>query len=122
MYLRTHIILVMLICTVVSFTYISLGYSRADAYSQDNTVNDKTNQKATTLSPIQAASIEETATPVKVADARVSSKFLINNNFVDPDNNCESCTMITYSPGKEGEAGVAYRDTKINLDDSRRLV
>ncbi len=112
----------LLICIVVSLIYLGHGYSRADAATQDNTVNDATNQKSSTISTIQAANIEETATPVKVADARMSSKLLIDNKFVDPDNNCEFCTRIQYTPGKEGEAGLAYRDTKIDLNDSQRLV
>ena len=66
--------------------------------------------------------IENTATPIREADAKVSSRFSIDNNFVDPDNNCEFCTRIVYTPGNEGDAGVAYKDTKLNLDNSQRLV
>ena len=44
-----------------------------------------------TTQPISVldASIEDTATPVREADAKVSSKLLIDNGFIDPDNNSE---------------------------------
>ncbi len=71
---------------------------------------------------ILGTDLERTATPIREADAETASKFVIDNNFIDPDNGCEFCTKIAYTPGKEMEAGVAYKDAKINLEDSQRLV
>ena len=66
--------------------------------------------------------IEGTATPVKAGDATISSRLVIDNNFVDPSNNCERCTRMVYTPGPQQEAGVAYKDDKLNLGNSQRIV
>ena len=70
----------------------------------------------------QGFSIEQTATPVKEADAKLPSKFVINKDFTDPDNNCEFCTAMIYTPGTNEEAGLAYKDIKLDLGDSQRIV
>ena len=68
------------------------------------------------------ASIEDTATPVREADAKVSSKLLIDNGFIDPDNNCELCTRMVYTPGSKSEAGIAYKDDTVDLGNAQRIV
>ena len=70
----------------------------------------------------QGTSIEESATPVKEADAKTPSNFVINKDFTDPDNNCEFCTVMIYTPGVNEEAGIAYKDIKLDLDNSQRIV
>ena len=101
---------------------LAIGDSAASSSTLDRGLSDKTNDNGSQSGSIQAMNIENTATPIREADAKVSSRFSIDNNFVDPDNNCEFCTRIVYTPGKEGDAGVAYKDTKLNLDNSQRLV
>jgi len=66
--------------------------------------------------------IEGTASPIKVGDATTSSRLTIDNNFVDPSHNCERCTKLVYTPGPQREAGLAYKDDKLNLDNSHRIV
>lgn len=92
----------------------SLGFNLAIA----NAASQNTPSSSST---IQAFSIEHSAPIVKAGDA-ASSKFIINRDFVDPDNNCEFCTAMIYNPGIKHEAGVAYKDTKINFGDAKRLV
>ena len=69
----------------------------------------------------QASHIEKSASTVKTGEA-ASSKFIINRDFVDSDSNCEFCTAMLYTPGIKHEAGVAYKDDKISIGDSKRLV
>ena len=76
----------------------------------------------TSINTTQAFSIETTATPVKEADATVSSNFVLTKDFSDPDNNCEFCTRMVYTPGSKDEAGLAYSDAKLDLGDTQRLV
>jgi PKD repeat protein len=66
--------------------------------------------------------IEGTAIPVKVGDATTSSRLIIDNNFIDPSHNCERCTRMVYTPGPQQEAGVAYKDDKLDLGNSQRIV
>ena len=66
--------------------------------------------------------IEGTAVPVKVGDATTSSRLIIDNNFIDPSHNCERCTRMVYTPGPQQEAGVAYKDDKLDLGNSQRIV
>ena len=66
--------------------------------------------------------IEGTAIPVKVGDATTSSRLLIDNNFINPSNNCERCTRMVYTPGPQQEAGLAYKDDKLDLGNSQRIV
>ena len=49
-------------------------------------------------------SVVDTTTPVKTGDATVSSKFVVDEHFIDPDNNCEDCTRMVYTPGSQKEA------------------
>ena len=104
-----------MVCIVFSF-------SETNASPQTNENLLDKNQIESVPESTQAYSLEKIATPVKEADAKISSQFTVTNNFVDPDNNCEFCTRIVYSPGKEGEAGLAYRDSTLDLDKSQRLV
>ena len=76
----------------------------------------------TSINTTQAFSLETTATPVKEADATVSSNFVLTKDFSDPDNNCEFCTRMVYTPGSKDEAGLAYSDAKLDLGDTQRLV
>ena len=68
------------------------------------------------------AAIELSATPIREADAKQTSRFVIDNSFVDPYNNCEICTRMVYTPGPQEEAGIAYKDDKLDLMSSQRVV
>jgi hypothetical protein len=46
-------------------------------------------------------------------DADVGSRFMtVNEDFVDPENHCEFCTRVEYTPGPQGQAGFSYQDLK----------
>jgi hypothetical protein len=49
--------------------------------------------------------IEDSAIPVRAGDAVSKSKLVIDNNFINPSQNCEGCTRIVYTPGSQKEAG-----------------
>ena len=66
--------------------------------------------------------IEDSATAVRVADAAVSSNLVVNNAFIDPEHHCEGCTRMVYTPGSKDEAGIAYKDDKLDLGNSQRIV
>src|SRR5918998_4654562 len=55
------------------------------------------------------------ALPFEVRDRFSEKKFAgdannieVNEDFVDPENHCEFCTFIEYTPGPRGAAGFAY--------------
>jgi PKD repeat protein len=100
----------MVISFLGTFNYLAYAFAQTQSASADDSI--------TTTD----TAIVDTATPVKVGDATVSSKFVIDNHFVDPDNNCEFCTRMVYTPGSQEEAGVAYKDDKLNLGNSQRIV
>jgi PKD domain/Bacterial Ig domain len=66
--------------------------------------------------------IEDSATPVRVGDAAVASSLVINNAFIDPEHHCEGCSRMVYTPGSQGEAGLAYKDNNLDLGNSQRIV
>jgi len=60
----------------------------------------------------------------KAGDANGSEIFLkINEDFIDPDNHCEFCTRIEYTPGPRGEVGLFYKSDKaIDISEAKRVV
>src|SRR6476619_3273380 len=78
---------------------------------------------ADTSTDVQAdTSIEDSATAVKVGDAKTASRLVIIKDFVDSEHNCEFCTRMEYTPGSQREAGLAYKDDKLDLGESQRIV
>ena len=71
---------------------------------------------------IPDVSLEDSATPVREGDAKTTSRLVIDNSFIDPDNSCELCTRMVYTPGSQDEAGIAYKDDKVDLGDTQRIV
>ena len=46
-------------------------------------------------------------------DAEAGSRFLkVDEDFVDPENHCEFCTRVQYTPGSQGVAGFSYEDLR----------
>jgi hypothetical protein len=69
------------------------------------------------------------ALPLEVRD-RFSEKKLVgdannikvNEDFIDPENHCEFCTLIEYRPGLRGMAGYAYEnDTGLDLTGANKV-
>ncbi|MGB8036202.1 MAG: hypothetical protein WCF03_20495, partial [Nitrososphaeraceae archaeon] len=57
-------------------------------------------------------------------DAANGTKSLtINTNALTGDGNCEICQLITFTPGPNGKAGIAYRsNTALDLTGAQRIV
>lgn len=56
-------------------------------------------------------------------DAAVAGSrfFKVDENFVDPENHCEFCTRVEYTPGSRGIAGFAYQDlTGLDLSNAKK--
>src|SRR5215212_9294844 len=69
------------------------------------------------------------ALPFEVRD-RFSEKKLagdannirVNEDFIDPENHCEFCTVVEYRPGPQGVAGFAYEnDTGLDLLGAKKV-
>jgi hypothetical protein len=71
---------------------------------------------------IQLANVDHANRVIREGDARELSDLKINNQTLDPDNNCEFCTEIIYNPGKQKVAGIAYQINKTDLSLSKRIV
>jgi hypothetical protein len=51
-----------------------------------------------------------------------ANNIKVNEDFVDPENHCEFCTFIEYTPGQRGVAGFAYEsDTGVDLTDAKKM-
>lgn len=71
---------------------------------------------------IHPADLLHTANVVREGDAKVLSKLQINNQALDPDNSCDFCTQVIYTPAKERQAAIAYQVDKVNFTGSKRIV
>jgi hypothetical protein len=58
----------------------------------------------------------------RAGDAILSTRLIIDKEYVDTAVNCEFCTRIEYSPSQNGEAGIAYRNDNLNLTGYQRIV
>jgi hypothetical protein len=117
--LTSATITVLLAGVTVGSTYLS--YVMAEHTS--NIRNDSTlNRAIATDSTVVASDIEDTATIEVQGEPRVKSRLTIDNDFVDPENHCDFCSRIEYEPGQEHKAGVAYRNDKLDWNDSKRIV
>ena len=69
------------------------------------------------------------ALPFEVRDRFSEKKFAgdannikVNEDFVDPENHCEFCTFVEYTPGPRGVAGFAYEnDAGVDLTGAEKL-
>jgi PKD domain len=57
-------------------------------------------------------------------DAEAGSRFMrVDDEFVDPEQHCEFCTRVEYTPGRQGLAGFAYESSRgIDLTGAKRVV
>jgi len=69
------------------------------------------------------------ALPLEVRDRFGEKKLVgdannikVNEDFIDPENHCEFCTLIEYQPGPRGMAGFAYEnDTGLDLTGANKV-
>jgi PKD domain len=69
--------------------------------------------------------IKERFTSKQLAgDAEAGSRFMkIEEEFIDPEQHCEFCTRVEYTPGRQGLAGFAYESSRgIDLTGAKRVV
>ena len=66
--------------------------------------------------------VEDILTIDRGGDAKFYSRLVLDNNVIDPSNNCEFCNKIEYIPGSEGKAGLAYRYENLDLNGYQRIV
>jgi PKD repeat protein len=51
-----------------------------------------------------------------------ANNIKVNEDFVDPENHCEFCTFVEYTPGPRGVAGFAYEnDTGLDLTGAKKV-
>src|SRR5918998_5233385 len=51
-----------------------------------------------------------------------ANNIKVNEDFVDPENHCEFCTFVEYTPGPRGVAGFAYEnDAGVDLTGAEKL-
>ncbi len=90
-------------------------------------------KQSTTNNEVQAQQAEAQTLPLMIRDrftekrmagdaAAAGSRFFkVDENFVDPENHCEFCTRVEYTPGSRGIAGFAYEDlTGLDLSNARK--
>src|SRR5918997_6075752 len=69
------------------------------------------------------------ALPIDVRDrfnektfAGDANNIKVNEDFVDPENHCEFCTFVEYTPGPRGVAGFAYEnDAGVDLTGAKKV-
>lgn len=103
-----------------SLTYLAFGLTSTNSPSASEHLGHIIIRN--TSDPIQLAYVEHTPDITREADAKVASSLRINSETLDPDDNCEFCTKVIYTPGKEGQAAIAYRVGKLDLTLSKRVV
>src|SRR5688572_29387422 len=59
----------------------------------------------------------------RAGDAEAGSRFSkVDEDFVDPENHCEFCTRVEYTPGPRGQAGFSYEDMSgLDLSNARSV-
>lgn len=59
----------------------------------------------------------------KTGDAKKTpSKLQIDADFVDPDEHCEFCYRLQFTPGTQGQGGVLFEASEpLNLKDAKRM-
>jgi hypothetical protein len=51
-----------------------------------------------------------------------ANNIKVNEDFVDPENHCEFCTFVEYTPGPRGVAGFAYEnDAGLDLTGAKKV-
>jgi PKD repeat protein len=77
----------------------------------------------------QVQEAEAQALPFEVRDhfsekklAGDANNIRVNEDFIDPENHCEFCTVVEYRPGPQGVAGFAYEnDTGLDLVGAKKV-
>ena len=59
---------------------------------------------------------------VNGGDALSEYNIIVNDNFLDPNDNCDHCNRYQYIRGSEGWAGFAYKNDKLDLTGFKRIV
>jgi hypothetical protein len=112
--------IVVLIGLIGSLTLVVFALTSIS--STDNSSHPGHVTKGNSLDSIQLAYVEHASTVVREGDAKVLSDLAIDSESLEPDDNCDFCTQVTYKPAKEMVAAVAYQMDKVDLTLSKRIV
>lgn len=105
------------LATVIgSLTYLAFAFTSTNSEHLVHEINGNRSD------PIQLAYVEHIPNVLREVDAKVTSNLQIDSETLDPDDNCEFCTKVIYTPGKEGLAAIAYELDKVDLTLSKRVV
>jgi hypothetical protein len=117
---HTHItILISFVSIAFTLCFLAIAMT-TDSLTLQNHVGHLT--KNSKFDSVQISHVEHLPDLVRQGDAKIPSRFLINSEFVDPDNNCDFCTMVNYTPSMKHEAAIAYKTENIDLTNSKRIV
>jgi hypothetical protein len=115
-----HMTLVSVMAAVgISISFIYLIVGQVNIFSIDNHVDHPDQENS---SSVQLSHVEDALDPVREGDAKVPGQFIINNDFVDPDDSCDFCTQVNYTTGTVGRAAIAYDLGALDLTESKRIV
>lgn len=109
-----------LAAVVGSMTYLGFALTSTNSISDSEHLGHLKN--GSTSAPIQLAYVEHSPNLLREDDAKVISNLQIDSETLDPDDNCEFCTKVIYTPGKVGQAAIAYEVEKVDLTLSKRIV
>lgn len=116
--LRTHLTLISSIAGIaVSFSFLAFALAIDNATRHFEHPTNKEN-----FGIFQLSRVEHSPNLIREGDAKIISDFMVNSQFVEPDNNCSFCTQVNYTPARERQAGISYNVGKIDLTGSKRIV
>ena len=92
-------------------TYLGFALTSTNSISDSEHLGHLKN--GSTSASIQLAYVEHSPNLLREADAKVTSNLQIDSETLNPDDNCEFCTKVIYTPGKLGQAAIAYEVEKI---------
>jgi hypothetical protein len=105
------VLIIAVVSTIVAF--IIIAFSFTEDFNSHTLLHSRN---------VEAVNVEDTDTVDRAGDAKLFYSLIIDNNFIDPSNNCDFCNKIVYSPGEYGKAGIAYRNENLDLKDYHRIV
>jgi hypothetical protein len=126
----TVLLIAIAIVVIVPFFFLVPQTLNNKNVTSNSTVNDNHENHN---SHVLFATANPNEKPVEVAhffNSRVRAgdalgdvrSFIVDENYVDADHNCEFCTRFEYTPGDTGIAGFAYMDEKgFDLTNAKRV-
>jgi hypothetical protein len=94
----------------------------ASPFSINNIIPKQDNAQQAEAAALPLVIRDRFAEKEVAGDAEAGSRFFkVDENFVDPENHCEFCTRVEYTPGPQGTAGFSYEDLKgLDLSNAKK--